>query len=70
MKCYFILGILGSLFSFLQFASSPILGGISDVYGRKPVMIICLVSTLFILPINVHNVFKLINFRLVFYLRT
>lgn len=39
-------GILGSLFSFLQFASSPILGGISDVYGRKPVMIICLVGIL------------------------
>lgn len=41
---YFEIGILGSLFSFLQFASSPILGGLSDVYGRKPVMILCLVS--------------------------
>ncbi|XP_050546290.1 major facilitator superfamily domain-containing protein 10 [Daktulosphaira vitifoliae] len=40
-------GVLGSLFSFLQFASSPILGGISDVYGRKPVLILCLIGILF-----------------------
>lgn len=43
---FFQIGILGSLFSFLQFTSSPVLGGISDVYGRKPVMILCLVSKL------------------------
>lgn len=37
-------GFLGSLFSFLQFIASPIVGGISDVLGRKVVMIMCLVS--------------------------
>lgn len=37
-------GFLGSMFSFLQFVASPIVGGISDVIGRKPVMIVCLVS--------------------------
>lgn len=34
-------GILGSMFSFLQFLSSPIVGALSDVYGRKRLMLIC-----------------------------
>lgn len=38
-------GFLGSMFSFLQFIASPIVGGISDVIGRKNVMITCLVNT-------------------------
>lgn len=38
-------GFLGSMFSFLQFIASPIVGGISDVVGRKVVMIICLVQS-------------------------
>ncbi|KAF5280802.1 hypothetical protein FQR65_LT14948 [Abscondita terminalis] len=37
-------GFLGSMFSFLQFIASPIVGGISDVLGRKIVMSICLVG--------------------------
>lgn len=37
-------GFLGSMFSFLQFVASPIVGGISDVVGRKSVMIVCLVG--------------------------
>nr|XP_018909921.1 PREDICTED: major facilitator superfamily domain-containing protein 10 [Bemisia tabaci] len=37
-------GFLGSLFSFLQFVTSPIVGGLSDVYGRKPILLICLVG--------------------------
>lgn len=37
-------GFLGSMFSFLQFVASPIVGSISDVVGRKSVMIVCLVS--------------------------
>lgn len=37
-------GALGSMFSFLQFIASPIVGGVSDVLGRKSVMIACLVS--------------------------
>ena len=37
-------GVLGSMFSFLQFLASPIVGGLSDCYGRRPVMLVCLVS--------------------------
>lgn len=37
-------GFLGSMFSFLQFIVSPIVGGLSDCYGRKPVVMVCLVS--------------------------
>lgn len=33
-------GILGSMFSFLQYLTSPVIGAISDVYGRKPLMIL------------------------------
>ena len=36
-------GVLGSMFSFLQFLASPIVGGLSDCYGRKPVLLVCLV---------------------------
>uniref|UniRef100_A0ABK9N8J5 Major facilitator superfamily (MFS) profile domain-containing protein n=1 Tax=Glossina morsitans morsitans TaxID=37546 RepID=A0ABK9N8J5_GLOMM len=34
-------GFLGSMFSFLQFLASPIVGGLSDYYGRRPVLICC-----------------------------
>lgn len=37
-------GALGSMFSFLQFLSSPIVGALSDYYGRKPLMLLCAVS--------------------------
>lgn len=37
-------GFLGSMFSFLQFLASPIVGSLSDYYGRKPVLLICAVS--------------------------
>jgi len=32
-------GLLGSIFSFLQFIASPIIGGLSDRFGRKPLMV-------------------------------
>ena len=32
-------GLLGSVFSFLQFLASPVIGGLSDRFGRKPLMI-------------------------------
>lgn len=37
-------GFLGSMFSFLQFVVSPIMGALSDCYGRKPILLISLVS--------------------------
>ena len=33
-------GFLGSIFSFLQFLASPVIGGLSDRFGRKPLMIV------------------------------
>jgi len=41
-------GFLGSLYSFLQFLASPLVGGLSDAYGRKPVLLCCLVSSLYV----------------------
>lgn len=41
-KIYLVAGFLGSLYSFLQFLGSPMVGALSDIYGRKPMMIICL----------------------------
>ncbi|XP_076165229.1 major facilitator superfamily domain-containing protein rtet isoform X1 [Ptiloglossa arizonensis] len=35
-------GFLGSMYSFLQFLGSPIVGALSDIYGRKPLMLFCL----------------------------
>jgi len=37
-------GLLGSIFSFLQFIASPIIGGLSDRFGRKPVLILTTVG--------------------------
>lgn len=39
-------GALGSMYSFLQFLTSPIVGSLSDAYGRKPLLLICLVCIL------------------------
>ncbi|XP_022096632.1 major facilitator superfamily domain-containing protein 10-like [Acanthaster planci] len=33
-------GVIGSLFSFLQFVASPVIGAASDVYGRRPLMLV------------------------------
>eukprot|EP00117_Sycon_ciliatum_P007024 scpid45728/ scgid0251/ Major facilitator superfamily domain-containing protein 10; Tetracycline transporter-like protein len=35
-------GLIGSLFSFLQFLSNPIIGALSDVYGRRPILLLCM----------------------------
>jgi len=37
-------GFLGSIFSFLQFLASPIIGGLSDRFGRKPLMLMTTVG--------------------------
>ena len=39
-------GLLGSLFSALQFLSSPMMGAMSDVYGRKPVLVVATLGSL------------------------
>lgn len=37
-------GLIGSLYSFLQFLSSPITGALSDDYGRKPLLLLTTVG--------------------------
>ncbi len=39
-------GLIGALFSFLQFISSAIIGAASDIYGRKSVLLLVLVILL------------------------
>ena len=45
------------MYSFLQFLGSPIIGALSDVYGRKPLMVLCLsgVSLSYLLWAFSHN---------------
>lgn len=38
-----ILGIMASVFGLMQFLFAPILGGLSDKYGRRPVLLVSLV---------------------------
>ncbi|XP_053407430.1 major facilitator superfamily domain-containing protein 10-like [Mercenaria mercenaria] len=40
-------GLIGSLFSLLQFIASPLIGATSDVYGRKPVLVLSMVGVAF-----------------------
>ena len=37
-------GLIGSLFSFLQFVASPMIGGLSDYYGRRPLLLLTAVG--------------------------
>ncbi|MBI5613363.1 MFS transporter, partial [Candidatus Gottesmanbacteria bacterium] len=40
-------GLLFSLFSICQFIATPIIGRLSDVYGRKPLLLLSLAGTAF-----------------------
>ena len=40
---------MGSLFSFLQFLASPVLGALSDVYGRKSILLFSMASLISLL---------------------
>ena len=40
-------GLLGSLFSFLQFLASPVIGGLSDHFGRRPLLLLSTLGVAF-----------------------
>jgi DHA1 family tetracycline resistance protein-like MFS transporter len=40
-----LVGLLGSLYAAMQFASGPFLGGLSDRHGRRPILLLCLLGT-------------------------
>lgn len=44
---YILLGLLTAIFPFMQFFATPILGQLSDKYGRKQVLIVSLLGTAF-----------------------
>lgn len=43
----FNVGLLTSLYSFCQFFAAPGLGSLSDKFGRKPILLVCLVGSAF-----------------------
>lgn len=51
-------GMIGSMFSLLQFISSTLIGAASDAYGRKPVLLLVMFGTLLSYTVwSVSNVF-------------
>ncbi|WP_320663594.1 MFS transporter [Prochlorococcus sp. MIT 1223] len=55
-----VLGLLAGTYAFSQFAVAPLIGAISDKYGRKPIIIICVAGSvlglsLFALSIHIWD---------------
>lgn len=65
---YMIAGLLTALFGFMQFLASPILGELSDVYGRKKLLtigvaVLAMSQLLFATGIAFHSLFILFTSR-------
>ena len=41
-----MIGVLGAVYPFMQFVGAPILGRLSDRFGRKPILLISQLGTL------------------------
>src|SRR5260370_30773817 len=61
------IGLLLGSYSFMQFLASPILGGISDRFGRKPVLLGSLIGSAagYILMANAHSLAMLFLARII-----
>ena len=61
------IGLLLGSYSFMQFLASPVLGGISDRFGRKPVLLCSLLGSAigYILMANAHSLFMLFAARII-----
>ncbi|HXO96996.1 MAG TPA: MFS transporter, partial [Chthoniobacterales bacterium] len=61
------IGLLLGSYSFMQFLASPILGGISDRFGRKPVLLGSLIGSAagYILMANSHSLAMLFLARII-----
>ncbi len=54
---YFLQGITLAIFPFFQFIMAPILGEISDHYGRKKILMFCVAGTLFGYILTAYSIF-------------
>src|SRR5512139_2640021 len=41
----FVIGLLGAIYPIMQFIGAPVLGRLSDRYGRKPVLLVSQIGT-------------------------
>jgi DHA1 family tetracycline resistance protein-like MFS transporter len=63
----FVVGLLFSSYAFFQLIAGPVLGKLSDQYGRKPLLILSQVGTLlgFVLLASAHSLFLVFASRII-----
>lgn len=63
----FVIGLLGATYPTMQFLGAPVLGRLSDRYGRKPVLVISQIGTLigFIILANANALWLLFLSRVI-----